>query len=294
MKLAPILLVLGCNVDAQNRVVQPQGEGDAATAVDARVIDASPGGGACDLRGRWIVVQVTFASALGATQKTLSWYLYEIEQQGEVVTLVTSLSCGFRTSGTTTVTISDATLEALARKTSQAGRRGTFAAAGDGRCTLELERMYHLRGANLGRFLSDVWQVGDPPLALSDFPSLPANAAEGMEDWEADGKEGITLSTGLGPRYVAQRDRNQERGEVPAGATRFGGQGVVAVDWDIQEKVSTQTSPILQTGATPLGPGYSWWQRVGSELTVVTSGPHPELATCKNVQRLALQEFPDL
>jgi hypothetical protein len=300
MRTLAVVLVascLRCTLARENRVIEPRGDLDAG--LDAATLDAASAsdgtpGAACDLSGRWIVVQVTHATAFGATQKTLSWYLHEIEQQGDTITIVHSLSCGFRVTGTTTVTLGQATLEALARKASDApGRKGRFAPTASGACALELERTFHLRGANLQTFLTDPWTPGDP-LELDDFPPLPANTAAGMEDWDGDQKEGITLSTGLGPRYVAQRDRNEEHGVVPAGASAFGGEGVVVVDWDVQERVSTQTAPLLQIGATPLGPGFSRWKRVGDELVVVTSGAHPELETCRHVQELALSAYPDL
>src|SRR5207247_511237 len=122
---------------------------------------------------------------------------------------------------------------------------------------------------------------------------LPADAASGMEDWDADGKEGITLNTGLGDRYVAQRDWNQEHGFVPQGVSKFGGDGVIVVTWDGQEKVSAQTPPLLQTTSTPQNPGYSFYERVGDRLDVVTTGAHPELDTCKHTVALALTDFPN-
>ena len=190
--------------------------------------------------------------------------------------------------------LSDATTEALARRTSYStGRKGFFRPTADGKCEWSLDRIYNLRGAQNAKFLDDVWKVGDPPKDLSTFPPLPANAAEGMDDWDADGKEGITLSTGLGDRYVAQRDWTEEHGFVPQGTGKFGGEGAIVTTWDGQEKVSTQTSPLLQTTSTPMSPGYSYWERVGDRLVVVDSGAHPELETCKHAVALALSDFPD-
>jgi|CXWL01.1.fsa_nt_gi hypothetical protein len=297
-RLFALVSLVGC---MEQRRVQPEGDQDAAPAPEEP--DAAPpgptvdGGGQmgseCDMTGRWIVVQVTRSQALGATQKSSNWFFHEIEQTGDELLIVDSLNCGFRVTGTTTVTLPEATLEALAQNEGHStGRKGTFAPTGDGSCQFDLERTYNLRGANEGPFLTDHWMVGDPPVALSTFPPLPKNAAEGMADWDGDGKEGITLSTGLGERYVAQRDWNEHHGTVPAGVDTFGGDGVIVVTWDGQEAVSTQTSPLLQTGSTPQNPGYAFWKRVGADLDVVTSGAHPELETCKNVQRLALEEWP--
>jgi hypothetical protein len=293
LMLALLVASVGCTED---RVVQPAGDSDAHLAAqepDADTTLPDGGGGSCDMTGRWIGVQVVYASALGAQQKTVNWFFHEITQTGDSFTIVQSLNCGLRVTGTTTVTISDVTTEALAKKTSFSnGRKGTFKPTADGKCEFTLDRTYNLRGAALGPFLLDTWMVGDPPLPLTDFMPLPANAAEGMEDWDGDGKEGITLHTGLGDRYVAQRDWSQDHGFVAPG-DRIGGKGLIVVTWDGQEKVSTQTPLILQTGSTPVNPGYAYYERVGDRLEVVTTGAHPELETCKNVQRIALEDFAD-
>lgn len=295
--IALIAIGAGCRED---RRVQPLGSFDAGADVDASAPVGPPpadGGGTasplCDLTGVWIVTQVNFSEALGAEQKAVNWFFHEIVQDGDSFEIVRSLNCGIRVTGTTTVTLPDATTEALSRMTSFSnGRRGTFRLTGDS-CRLELERTYNLRGANLPQFLTDYWNVGDPPVDLADMPELPANAGEGMEDWDGDGMEGITLESGLGSRYVAQRDWNEYSGTVPTESDTFGGEGVIVVTWDGQEKVSEQTSPILRTTSTPLNPGHAWWARVNDELEIVETGEHPELETCKNVQRIALERFPD-
>jgi hypothetical protein len=232
---------------------------------------------------------VVHATALGADQKTVNWFYHSISQDGDAFTIDDSLNCGFRVTGTTTVTLPDATLTALAEHTSSSvGRKGTFALNG-GMCDFALDRTYNIRGATESTFLDDHWMVGDPDKPLGDFPQLPGDASAGMEDWDSDGKEGITLSTGLGERYVAQRDWNQHAGTVPTQSTSFGGDGVIVVTWDSQEAVSSQTSVLLRTSATPVNPGYAYYAKVGAALTVV---PGDVLATCKNVQRLALETWP--
>jgi hypothetical protein len=290
--------VLGA-CDAEQRAVKPQGSEDAAPSIDADPTrpDAAIGSGACDLTGTWVVVQISLAEALGAEQTTSTWFYHDIVDDGDGFTIVGGLSCGLRVTGTTTVTLEDDTLEALALRTSftNIGRRGIFRPNPQGTaCELSLERTYILRGANMAQFLTSTWNVGDPPVELSAFPPLPPDAAAGMEDWDVDGMEGITLVSGFGGRYVAQRDWNEYAGTVPLGATEFGGAGVVDVTWDGQEAVSEETSPILRTTATPINPGgRAWFWRVEDELEIVTDGPNPELETCKNVQRLALERFPD-
>ena len=297
--LALVAASAGC-FGPEERVVQPAGDSDARPPTgfdDAALPPPGDGGatGSCDLSGRWIEVQVTRATALGAAQKATNWFFHEISQDGDDFTITRSLSCGLKVTGTTTVTLSDATMEAIAKRASTStGRTGSFAPTADGKCAFVLHRGYTLYGATPGPFLTDHWKNGDPDKELDSFPPLPASADEGMEDWDADGKEGITLSTGLGPRYVAQRHWTSEQGMVPQGFDdRFGGDGVVVVTYDAQEKVSTQTSPLLQTGSTPINPGYSHFLRVDERLEEVTTGAHPERDTCKNVVAIALTDLPN-
>lgn len=288
------IALLAC---AEDRVVQPEnGDAGSVGGPDARPgprFDAAPGTGECDMTGEWVVAQVTFSEALGQDQKSVNWFYHRIEQTGATFTIADSYNCGFRVTGTTTVTLKDATLEALAtHNSSSVGRGGTFTESG-GMCVFDLERTYNIRGADKDAFLWDHWSIGDPDKELNTFPTLPGDAAAGMQDWDSDGHEGFTLVTGLGERYVAQRDWNSHSGYVPKGATEFGGEGVVVVEWDGQEAVSTETPPLLRTTSLPLSPGWAYWGRVDAMVEIVTTGDSPVLDTCKNVQRAALEMFPD-
>ncbi len=292
-----LVAISGC---AEDRVVGPEGSVDGGSepgAPDARPTtpgaDAGEGGGSaeCNMAGQWVVAQVTFSTALGSTQTSVNWFWHDISQSGDAFTIDDSLNCGFRVTGSTTVTLDDDTLAALAEhNSSSVGRKGTMKLTGDSSaCDFSLGRAYNLRGANYATFLSNVWSMGDPDKPLSEFPQLPGNAAAGMEDWDGDGVEGITLSTGFGERYVAQRDYNEHHGIVPKNADEFGGAGVVIVEWDGQEAVSDETPPLLRTGSTPDGDGYAYYKRVDGELEIGAT----DLATCKNVQRIALETWPN-
>lgn len=252
--------------------------------------DADVGDDPCDMTGRWIAEQHVDSTALGANQHTTTWYFYEFTQTGDAFTATRSMNCGLVVDGTTTVTLGDDTLEALARmEVAGPGRSGTFTLSNDQQsCAFVIDRMYNLRGANKAMYVTNVWDVGDPDRPLSDFPAMPT-APPGMEDWDNDGMHGITLRTGIGNRYVAQRDWNEHSGRVPTFASSFGGDGVIAVEWDSQEGISTQTAPLLRTSATPVPGGWARYARVDDTLTVIDSGPRPELETCKNVQQLASQ-----
>lgn len=252
--------------------------------------DADVGDDPCDMTGRWIAEQHTDSTALGANQHTTTWYFYEFAQTGDAFTATRSMNCGFVVDGTTTVTLGNDTLEALARmELAGPGRAGTFSLSNDEQsCEFVIDRMYNLRGANKPMYLTNHWNVGDPDKPLSEFPAMPS-APPGMEDWDGDNMDGITLRTGIGNRYVAQRDWNQHSGRVPTFPSEFGGDGVITVLWDSQEGISTQTAPLLRTTATPAGNGWARYARVDDTLTVIDDGPRPELETCLNVQQLASQ-----
>jgi hypothetical protein len=249
--------------------------------------DADVGDTPCDMSGVWVAEQHTVSIALGADQFTTAFYYYSIEQTGDRFTIVDALNCAFVVDGTTTVSVSDETLTALARQEiAGPNRQGNYVQNGD-QCEFSLDRSYNLRGADKAMYLTDHWQVGDPPMDLADFPALPT-APPGMEDWDGDAMDGITLVTGIGDRYVAQRDWNQHLGTTPTFAAVFGGEGVITVQWDAQEGISEQTSPLLRTTATPSGDGWARYARA-PQLEVVAGD---DLQTCRNVQQLAQQIWP--
>jgi hypothetical protein len=287
--------VLGCAAAVLAAAACRAGDGgshknpDAGPAVECAEPAATS---VCDLTGSWIVVQVTVSEALGAPQKAAFWTYHEVLQTGESFTIVDSLNCSGRVTGTTTVTYTEASVEAIARLNSRSvGRCGTYRpnAAGD-RCELALERLYLLDGANRAAFLDDHWQLGDPPVALVDLPPLPTTIAEGMEDWDQNGIGGVTLTTGFGDRYEAARNFNEQQGVTCMDPNLIGGPGSIDVTWDFQASFPPETSPLLATSGTPINPGWAYWLRVDRDAIVVADNP---LATCRNVARTALEALPD-
>src|SRR5262245_27985352 len=120
-------------------------DGSGGGAVDAGQVDSNGAVGTCDMTGVWVVAQVVYAEALGANQKTVNWLYHDITQDADgTFTINKSLNCGFRVSGTVTVTLKDSGLEALATTgLNSVGRKGSFKATTDGTmCQLDLERTY--------------------------------------------------------------------------------------------------------------------------------------------------------
>jgi hypothetical protein len=277
------IALVACSSDGVNGSDGTDAGADAA----AHGPDANVGARPCDMTGVWIAEQHTTSTALSSDQNTTTWYYYKIAQTGDHFTVTDQLNCGLVVDGTTTVTIDDATLEALApQEFAGTGRAGTFTADADGQhCDFSFDRLYNVRGADKATYLTAAWKVGDAPKALSAFPALPT-APPGMQDWDKDSMDGITLRSGLGNRYVSQRDYNEHAGKVPQFAAQFGGQGVITVKWDSQEGISTQTPALLRVTATPKGDGWARYARADTTLAI-GAGAHAALDTCRNVQQLA-------
>lgn len=299
--LSSLICLLGCESESAPSSIQSDASdaGDAGMHAsdaseqdaDSAAIDAS----ACDLSGVWVTQHVTTNTALGATQLATNWNYHRIEQDGTRLRIVESLDCGYVVRGTTDVSLGDATLEAMAvHATNAVGVEGTLELADDGSgCALAMDRIYTIRGADRARYLDAIWEIGDAPKELSEF-ELPANEAEGMEDWDEDGHEAITQLTGFGDRYTAQIDWHAFRGTLPLEEGQLGdaigGDGIIFADYDAIESVSDETLEILSTSSVPMSPGAGFLLRA-DDLEIVTSGEHPELETCKNVQAMAVAQL---
>ena len=162
----------------------------------------------------------------GADQDTTNWYYYAITQTGDAFTVTDSLNCGLVVDGTTTVTLErrDAARRSRRRRTRAQSQGHVQALHRRADCDFAFDRTYNLRGANKATYLTDVVERRrSRRMPLSAFPALPT-APPGMEDWDADDMDGITLSTGIGNRYVAQRDWNEQaapwRRTPPSSAAR--------------------------------------------------------------------------
>ena len=231
----------------------------------------------CDMTGVWIVEEHTWFSSLGADQHRTRWYYQRISQVGDRFVVDDYLDCGFLMTGTTTVTLSSQVLARLVtEQVSGLGRQGTSRLL-DGPCQFALDVAYEILGANRATFLSDVWRVGDPALPLNQFPPLP-DGPPGMEDWDLDGNPGVTLESGLGRQYVAQRSWSAYSGIREANSSEFGDGAEVLVRWDQQEVFADETPPILRLVRTPRGDGWVRYRRA----TIERREP---LTTCRDVQQ---------
>ena len=165
----------------------------------------------CDMTGVWTAKQVSVTEAIGEQSFINSWSFYEIEQSGNEFVVTNHIDCGgegvANSGGATT---SRQTLEALVKNNKQIGRKGHLSLR-DGKCVLDIEHFWSVRGAE-ERFLPD-----DSPrsstVTMSDLkkskplptPSMP----DGAVDFEGDGEPGAaTQLMGIvaGVRNSCQRD----------------------------------------------------------------------------------------
>lgn len=182
----------------------------------------------CDLTGTWAIRVWTINVALGVPACSNNYYYLEIEDSGDTFTATRGASCTFEVVRGASVTLTDFTQEALLRRSedsliaadpsipadfnnSQTGRSGTYRPDGNGGCEFAIDRWWLVRGADFESYLPAKSDYATAtianPMATSPLPNQQTPA--GNEDWDEDGKPGISLATSSpaqGTRYVAQRD----------------------------------------------------------------------------------------
>jgi hypothetical protein len=163
----------------------------------------------CDLSGVWITKQLSASKALEEVGYSHSYAYYEIEQSGSDFVVKKHIDCGGIALGGGTGSLPRATLEALTQRNSQSGRKGRFELV-DGKCTVDIDHFWSVRGANEERFLPP---TRDSTMTMADLmkqkPMPTASMQDGAEDWDNDGHPAITTTvTGIisGDRYGCQRD----------------------------------------------------------------------------------------
>ncbi len=206
----------------------------------------TPATAACDMNGRWLVALRVLADALGQTQASHNWFYYEVHQDGEQVTVTKGLHCGFEVKQVSSLGAdvdSSAAWPALLAHDSDTGRKGTMVATATG-CQLDIEKRYTVRGATQPFY-------GDPSQPMPTSSQQATCTTPGWEDWDGDGKPGITLTVSgaaNGHLYCAQRDWNQFSGEFANGATTF----KVPVTWDSgQDVLGYDGSSLITESSVP-------------------------------------------
>lgn len=193
-------------------------------ASDARVLSEAavqrvPNAGPCDLSGTWLMTERMVSSGLGAEQIINNWHFIEITQQGNKLTFAQSISCGTRVRGLEPfpVNMDDSkSWPAYMKHTSYKGRSGTANAVADG-CQISVDKATLVRAATV-----DTYRDLSVALPKADQPA--ANGQPGWEDWDGDGKPGITArvnGTVSGTIYLASRSWTEYTGKIAANADSF-------------------------------------------------------------------------
>jgi hypothetical protein len=163
----------------------------------------------CNLTGIWFTRIVTVTQALSLSQYATAWSYLEIDQPpgSADFTVTKGFDCGTEVHGSVTVTLLPATLEAHMRHNSQAGRKGKMKKHPAGHCALKIEPFWVLLGA-AEKFLParNADEEIEPVAARLPLPTV--DRPEGAEDWDSDGKLGVSWQVSgviQGSRSTVQR-----------------------------------------------------------------------------------------
>jgi hypothetical protein len=228
------------------------GGGSAGSDADIGIPSAD-----CNLTGIWITRIVTVTQALTLPQYASAWYYLQIDQaEGSAdFTVTKSMDCGSEVHGSVTVTLLPAALEAHMTHNSQVGRKGTIKKNASGQCVVAAEQFWVLLGAD-DKFLPPRNLAEEIETVAMRLPLPNLDRPDGAEDWDKDGKLGISWQVSgvlQGSRSTVQRQWTRwfttERYAVTP-ATDWG-DIVVGADFDKDEAVFDPTSGPL------VSPSYS-------------------------------------
>jgi hypothetical protein len=243
------------NVD-EGRGGEDAGREGGAGSDDADVNPGQPSAD-CNWTGIWFTKTVTVTQALGLPQTAAAWYYVEIDQPAGSAefTITRSMDCGTEVHGSVLVTVPIPTLDAVMKRNSQAGRKGTIKKSPGGQCVVTSEQFWIILGAE-DRFVPARNTASEiEPIAMQ-LPLPSIERPDGAQDWEADGKLGVLWQVSgvlQGTRSTVQRQWNRwfttERYSVTPAMDW--GDVVVAADFDKDENIFDPTSGPL------LSPSYS-------------------------------------
>jgi len=219
----------------------------------------------CDLNGYWAGRLTTLSNALGSDQVANNWYWMQIAQHGDSVEVIDHYDCGVEVQGLTVsahVELPRATMEKIAARNRQVGRKGTLKRDGDS-CELSMERFWSVRGADPDTYLPDgraSTMTLEQAQAANALPS--EDNSSGAEDWNGSDYAGLGLGwviSGIvnGTRWSVQRDWNEwfSSSEHPVAAGDTDTQLSAGVRFTNEESVISidpPTSGLLKTAGEPL------------------------------------------
>jgi hypothetical protein len=229
--------VRDARVDARSAAPDAERPADAElpTETDAAEPDPVEPERRCSLAGRWIMSERYVSSALGAKQLSVSWFYLELAQQGEELTFTKSLLCGGATKGLgIEITMDDSQAwPAYQKNTNYDGRTGSSKEGSSG-CEVSFDEGTLVRAMTLSVYR-------DKSVALPALEQEASAGTPGWEDWDEDGKPGITMNvtgTAQGKIYTAFRTYTHDLGSFELAATSF----TLEHDW-VQERAVLSFDP---------------------------------------------------
>lgn len=214
------------------------------TTTEQTTGSTTSGASSCDMTGKWLVTLHRTTDGLGNLQTIHDWLYYEIAQQGDTFSVTKSLRCGTDVvgGGAFAITVDYAKgAPKVMQHVSHDGRTGSSVSDGSG-CQVDFDKQYTVVGATLPYYL-------DPSTVLPNADQMATEADPGWEDWDEDGKPGITgycNGTIVGEIYTAARDWNVLTGSVPG----VGSVIKLSVEWDQEPNVMAfEGSPFLGSTA---------------------------------------------
>ena len=229
-----------------NSGTDPNGQPAHETQVGAGTVDPpeiATTGGKCDLSGRWLVTLHEVSDALGMQQTAHRWMYYELVQQGDAVTVAKGLGCGDNAEAGPPFNILvdfSGAWDAVTEKVRYDGRAGRSVKV-DGGCAIEFERALIVRGATTAHY-------SDPAVPLPTVAQQASGDTPGWEDWDMDGKPGITgriSGTVSGEVMVAPRDWHEMSGTVGDPSSNF----ILQLEWDQEQNLLAASNPFFAAEA---------------------------------------------
>jgi hypothetical protein len=241
---------------------------------------SSAAASSCDLTGPWLVTVHKVTDGLGNLQTVHDYYFYELKQNADAFTVAKSFKCGSDVigGGAFAITVSyEAAQAGVIKHVSHNGRTGTSTSAAGG-CQVEFAEQYTVGGATVPYYL-------DPATTLPTVDQMATDGMPGWEDWDEDGKPGITgvlEGTITGEIYTAAREWASYSGSVPDVGSAF----KLALEWDQEPNVmSFEGSPFLSSSAVRAADASLHFVELARLSAEQASGE--DLALCQRLVALA-------
>ena len=209
---------------------------------EAGVVDNGP----CDVTGHWLITEHGVHQALGVRQTAMSWYYYELEQNGGDVKVKKGLACGGQVVPLDLFGAGvewEAAYPAILAKNPHTGRLGKVSSSGMN-CSISFDPAFTILGATTPHY-------ADPNIPLPTVDEEASGDTPGWEDWDNDGNPGVSYYVSgfaTGTRYSVQRVFNDwTNGNYSPGATTIKLKAAIYQD----ESVLGATSDIIKTLSVP-------------------------------------------